>query len=225
MEVNKELIESLNKELEAFPEVRLTSGGIVRDIHRYGSYMKESLEIRPEDMKLSIYYAGFAVLCRDMYEYLPKLPSEDTNLFEEVLSSVIAEDQKISPCAAFPYTDLDFPFKNLLAQLPKGMAASAVQGSPAIKQLGQPRIVHEWTLKPGKRLYDKFSSKFKETICGKDGPYEQFTKGLFGQAQLPTTIATAILTVGFSAATFWYPLAVYITILLLKTGLKTYCES
>jgi len=67
--------------------------------------------------------------------------------------------------------------------------------------------------------------KFKDTICGKDGPYEQFTKGLVGQAALPSSIASSILAAGFSVETVWYPLAVYLSLLLVKTGLKTYCET
>ena len=94
-----------------------------------------------------------------------------------------------------------------------------------MSSLISPAIVHEWTFKPGKRLLVKFGVKFKDTICGADGPYEQFTNGLIGQAALPATIAAKILTVGFSAATFWYPLAVYVSVLLVKAGLKTYCEA
>ena len=63
---------------------------------------------------------------------------------------------------------------------------------------------------------------------GKDGPYEQFCNPdnkLVGQAQLPMTIAGSILTSGFSPATFWYPLAVYVGLLLSKTLLKTYCKT
>ena len=54
--------------------------------------------------------------------------------------------------------------------------------------------------------------------------YVNIEKGLLGQADLPVAIASSILTAGFSAATFWYPLAVYLALLLMKTGLKTYCE-
>jgi hypothetical protein len=227
MEVNEGLLHSLIKEMENFPKDKdiLTSGGIVRDIHRYGSYQEKGLEIKPEDMKLSIYYAGLAVLCRDMYEYLPMLPEEDATLFKEILSSVIAEDQELYSVAAFPYTNPDFPFKDLWSQLPEGMAASAAKGSPTIKQLGHRDIVHEWTLKPGMRLFHKFALKFKKTVCGKNGPYEQFKKGLIGKADMPQAIATAVISAGFSPATFWCPLAVYISILLIKTGLEMYCES
>jgi len=74
------------------------------------------------------------------------------------------------------------------------------------------------------KFRDKFGSKCKETVCGKDGPYEQFNNGLLGQKALPGAIVGAILVSGFTPVTFWVPLSVYISLLLLKVGLKTYCE-
>ena len=53
---------------------------------------------------------------------------------------------------------------------------------------------------------------------------EKFEKDLLGQADLPVTIASCILAAGISVATFWYPLAIYFGLLLVRTGLKTYCE-
>jgi len=84
----------------------------------------------------------------------------------------------------------------------------------------RPEIKHEYTYYPGKEIFEKFSRKFKETICGKDGPYEQFCNGLVGQADLPVTIAASIL----SGGQVWLPIAVYVGLLIVKTGLKTYCE-
>jgi hypothetical protein len=71
---------------------------------------------------------------------------------------------------------------------------------------------------------NKFAKKFKETICGKGGPYEQFKDGLIGQEKLPVVIASSILTAGFTATAFWIPIVVYISLLIIKTGLKVYCE-
>jgi len=87
------------------------------------------------------------------------------------------------------------------------------------------QIVHEWTKFPGMKLFMKFSEKFKEVICGKDGPYEKFNNGLIGQADLPVTIAATILSSGISITTFWIPIIVYVSILIVKTNLKVYCES
>lgn len=87
-----------------------------------------------------------------------------------------------------------------------------------------PGIVHEWATGTGYELFKKFQLKFKEVICGKDGPYEKFCNGLIGQADLPATIVTSILAAGMSVSTFWIPLLVYFALLLVKTTLKVYCE-
>jgi hypothetical protein len=217
-------LESLINETKEFKEVQLPGGEVRQRIFEDGVYREEDLEIWPEDIDLAIYYSGLAVLSRDMHLYLVESPGEDTTSFEEVVSSVMAIDQKLYHKSAFPYTSPDFPLKDALTHIPRGMAESAAKGTPTIRQLGNSVIVHEFTFKVGKRFFDKFKLKFKETICGKGGPYEQFNNNLVGKAALPSTIAGAILVGGFSVATFWYPLAVYIAILLIKAGLKTYCE-
>jgi hypothetical protein len=78
----------------------------------------------------------------------------------------------------------------------------------------------------GKRLFEKFASEFRKVVCcGPDSPYEQLRNGLVSQANLPNTIAASILVAGFSASTFWVPLALYISLLIIKTGLNIYCEA
>lgn len=226
MEIDKKILNSLFKEAEAFPEVHLTSGGIVRHFHKYGSYEEQGLEIKREDEPLFIYYAGLTVLARDLYLNLPKLPSEETKLFNSIVSSVAAEDQKLYPYAAFPYTDQDSPMYNLWQQLPKGMAVAAAAGRPSIKQLGKLDIVHEWTVKPGKRLAQKFGDECKEPICkGKGSPYNKYIeKKLRTQEDLRNDIAITILKTIFSAHPVWWGLAVQITAIIIKTPLRKYCE-
>jgi hypothetical protein len=164
-------------------------------------------------------YAGLSVLARDMYLYLANSSRNDAALFSDIISVVNEEERRMYQEQAFPdYKGLD------IKDIPKQLAYDAAIGRPTLKPLGDRNIVHEWTFKPGKRLFIKFGQKFKDTICGADGPYEQSNRGLIGQADLPKTIAACILITGFSAATFWYPLAVYLGILVVKTGLKTYCE-
>ena len=191
-----------------------------RQIREIGFYEEAGLRFEYGDYVVGQLYAGLAVLARDMHLYLVQHPREDAALFEDVISLVNAEESRLHGGKAFPN------YKGLrVGNLPGQLASAATLGQPTVTPLGERDIVHEWTFKAGKRLFVKFGSKFKETICGKDGPYEQFNKGLLGQAALPATIASTILSTGISPATFWYPLAVYMSILLVKTGLKTYCES
>ncbi len=230
MEVDEELLKRLAEELENFPKGleqlprHFQEGRVVSSVKSQGVFKEFNLEIYQEDLDLAIYYSGLAVLCRDMHLYLLESPREDAADFEEIFSSVVADDKKLYPTYAYPHTEPGSPFRDLLSKQYEGMAVSAAEGLPTVRQLGQTDIVRESNVKPGKRLWDKFKRKLKKVICGKNGPYEQFENGLIGQAALPSTIASAILTAGFSVATFWYPLVVYIAILLIKTGLKTYCE-
>jgi len=217
--INEALMLSLVREVDLLPPA-IPAGLMKRRIDEMGSYEEEGLRFVADDFMVGLHYAGLAVLARDMHRYLAEHPRDDAAFFEQVVSLVHSEDGKRYGGGAFP------DYKGLpVTDLPEGLAAAADAGRLQIALLGDRAIVHEWTFKPGKRLFVKFCSKFKETICGKDGPYEQFTNGLVGQAALPTTIASSVLMAGFSAATFWYPLGVYLSILLVKTGLKTYCEN
>lgn len=218
-EINKEILRSLTKEVNTIIPAAFPVGLMDRRIREAGFFKEGALRIVPEDYAVGQLYAGLAVLARDMYQYLLQNPRDDATLFQEVITLVNSEERRIHGNKAFPaYAGLP------VADLPTQLASAAARGMPTVLPLGNREIVHEWTFKPGKRLFIKFGVKFKETICGKDGPYEQFNNGLLGQATLPRTIAIAILSAGFSPVTFWYPLAVYISILLVKTGLKTYCE-
>jgi hypothetical protein len=222
-EVREGVLQALVEQVEAFP-VTPWSGLSARQIREYGFYLEPDLRLEEKDLLLGQLYAGLAVLARDMHDHLAKHPRDDAEMFRALVQMVNTEDRARYGSGAFPEYD-----GHPVSLLPKGLAAAADSGKPTVTPLADPRIVHEWTSKPGKKLFDRFLQKFgrklKETICGKDGPYEQFNKGLLGQTALPTSIASTILTAGFSAATFWYPLAVYLSILLVKAGLKTYCET
>jgi hypothetical protein len=222
VKISEETLQSLIKEVEAFTPTAPT-GYMRRQIDERGFYEEQGLRFVYDDLLLGQLYAGLAVLARDMHQYLAQHPRKDAALFEGVVSLVHGEESRQYGGSAFPdYGGLP------VEKLPGELASAAAEGRPAVAPLGERDIVHEWTFKPGKRLFvrflQKFGCKFKETICGQDGPYEQFNEGLLGQAALPTTIASTILTAGFSSEAFWYPLAVYLSILLVKTGLKTYCE-
>jgi hypothetical protein len=175
-----------------------------------------------KDRDAKLLAAGLTVLAKDVAEYLAATarPEEGAQLFQELYLAGLNEERQ--------YWEAYGPnlFSTLeKAGLPFGFAQAATEGKADVFLLGDRSIMHEWTTFPGRDLLKEFATKFKETICGKDGPYEKLMNGLIGQADLPITIAGAILAVGFSAATFWYPLAVYVGLLLAKAALKTYCET
>ncbi|MFQ5962382.1 MAG: hypothetical protein ACE5MG_13405 [Candidatus Methylomirabilales bacterium] len=173
-----------------------------------------SVESLDEDLLLS----GLTVLALDLRDYLTENPSKEAVEYEEAAADVFQRE-----FADFPGSSLEKPLRE--TNLPGGFAREAKDGTPDLTPLNDRGIIHEWTLNPGRRLLAKFREKFKEVICGKDGPYQQFNNGLVGQAQLPATIVAAVLASGFSMAAIGIPLAVYLAVLLIRAGLKTYCES
>ena len=224
MDINEKLLQSLLSKAESYEGPRSYIGVSWDHLEKYNAFKEPGFELTEKDKFLTQIYAGLAVLSRDIHQYLSKNPRDDVSLFEDVITAVSIVERQRYNTGAFPYDDPQFLYKTELSQFPSDLAAKAAGGKPTVVPLGDVNLRHEWTVKVGKKLFLKFGEKFKSVICGKDGPYEQFEKGLLKQATLPTTIVSAILTAGFSTATFWYPLAIYITLLLIKTGLKTYCE-
>jgi hypothetical protein len=189
------------------------------DIAAMERELKEIVE-QFKDYDESLLYSGLTILSKDIAEYLASsaYPGEDKRLFLEVYTDALNVERYLSEYGPLVLQSLE------TAQLPRGFARAAAEGRFDLAPLADRSIEHEWLMFPGKELFEKFKVKFKETICGKDGPYEKFVNGLVGQDDLPIKIASAVLMTGFSMATFWFPLAVYFSLLLIKAGLKTYCE-
>lgn len=235
-EINMYLIQSLIEIIGSFPETRWL-GGSTDIIINKGKYEEGKFVFLEEDLPLGLLYAGLAILARDMYLYILKNPRKDAELFKKVVECVNIEETALYVDRAFPYYHKDLFGVNELPDVldvTSGTPSFEVPFGPGcptinIEPLKNPSIIHEWTVKPGKKLFvtflKRFGRNFKETICGKDGVYEEIKTNKLQKDALPTVIVTAIITAGFSPQTFWYPIAVYITLILLKVGLKTYCES
>jgi hypothetical protein len=220
---NLQLLDGLVNDVQKFRPV-FWSGRSIEEIQDCGRYQTEGVCLDTNDLRLGNLYAGLSVLARDMYAYLANYPRDDSAAFQEVVMEVSAVERRLHHGVAFPtYEDqpIDFP--------PTGLADDAASGKPTVKPLGDPKLVHERTVIPGKMLFEtfltKFGIKFKDAICGKNGPYQQLEKRQALLTALPTAIAIDILKHSFSNDTLWYPLAVYIAVLLVRAGLKTYCES
>ena len=168
-------------------------------------------------------YSGLTVVAKDTAEYLAAKGITDDKSFDflENFEAVMKEEKKYWDQNSSPL------FKSLSrAGLPSGFAGAAANGKAELSALTNPEIKHEWTYGPGRKFLEKFAQNFKDGICkGEKSIFHQSEKNLLGQSELPQKIVLWILSSGISAATFWYPLAVYIALLILKAGLKTYCES
>ena len=190
--IDEKLIRSLVKKAESYIGPHAYVGVSWRDLSRYNEYSEPGLILTQQDKELTQLYAGLAVLAWDMKQYLAKSRRKDARLFKEVIASVKIEDRKRYGPGAFPYDSKRFPYTEELAAFPKGLARTADEGRPTVQPLGGNYIRHEWTVKPGKKLFLKFGEKFKIVICCKDGPYEQFENGLLGQVALPSAITASV---------------------------------
>jgi hypothetical protein len=161
-------------------------------------------------------YAGLTVLSKDVLEHLETTRSTDE--LQTPIKEALSREEDY-------WRDYGSPLYESLSMggLPHGFTRQTAE-TLDLSPLHDPSIIHEWTLFPGQDLFNKFKEKFKEVICGEGGPYEKFEEDLVGQDDLPVTIASSILAAGISVATFWYPLAIYFGLLLVRAGLKTYCE-
>lgn len=162
--------------------------------------------------------AGLGVLAKDYATYLKANPRSDADTFERVFRDF--EQEEIAS-----YGGSDYYLPAVQTGIPSGFAEQAALGRIDVSPLNVSSIEHEWTRIPGQRLLRRFGQEFRNVICGSGGPHDQFQKNLLGQASLPTAIASSILTAGFSTAAFWTPLAVYLALLFIKSGLQTYCNT
>lgn len=195
---------------------RLTSSqlpaGEFQDLTRHKDAVLER-----EDRPVIHLYAAAGVVARDLDLFLKTHPNEPRDFFATVIAPTIEEDQ-----LRFPNTTMFG--KEPPQPIPEGFAQSAALGELTLAGLDDPGIIHEWTSKPGKRIYKKFGEKFRDTICGADGPYEQL-EGKIGPVVAPGLIVQSVITSGLSVATFLIPLLVLFAVILVKTGLKTFCEA
>ncbi len=77
----------------------------------------------------------------------------------------------------------------------------------------------------GKTFFQKWKDEIRKAVCGKDGVYEQFVKGVVTKKDVPKLVAIAILTgspvVGGVVVT--QVAAVYLALLVVQTGIGAYC--
>ncbi len=167
--------------------------------------------------------AGLGYLVRDMDEYLSAAQpdyqqSVEAEKFLEVIGEMKDADKK--EAAATSYAE----FKRDESG-PRGMAEEASRGRVDLSPLLTKKVVSKPATSAGRKFFNKFKKKLKVLICDEEnGPYGQLRKGLISQAAVPTTIATTILSSGFSAHTVWYPLTIYVALLVAQAGLDAYCD-
>lgn len=85
-------------------------------------------------------------------------------------------------------------------------------------------FVTDYYVEPGRLFFEDLGKKLKGVICkGSDSPYERFKNGLLEQPDLPAAIVGEVRAKD-DLAIVYIPLLVYFALLVVKIGLKAYCE-
>ncbi|HEX2909652.1 MAG TPA: hypothetical protein VH186_02515 [Chloroflexia bacterium] len=232
---DEKMVTTLAKQVESFVHNENDlgyRGYLFKELREVGYYEELGLSFDRADIPLFQLYAGLATLSRDIHLYLQDHPDENASWFHEIVSEVQQTDQILYHEKAFPYPDETFFITQGQEPLPLGLARAAAEDTLNTQMLEQylanPRIIHEWTVKPGKRLFiafwKKFGAELKEEICKTDGIKDKYEKAR-GQYDVVPVLVTTIITGAISASTLWIPLLVYFALLLVKTGLSLFCES
>ncbi len=213
------LVEEVNDFRPAFP-----AGYMARTLRQEGLYQEAGLTITPQDLPLGQLYAGLAVLARDMHDYLAHNPRPDADLFEQAVAQVSRSDSR--------YGDEAFPhyggrLQPLADTLPRQLAAAAALGHPRLQALGDGAIVHEWTFKPGRKLFgaclDIWGPTIRQALCDDRTLHHKPAGPSATRVQLVHRTAAHILTTLNLEDLFWYPLVVYLSFLLVEKGIAAWC--
>jgi hypothetical protein len=164
-------------------------------------------------------YAGLAIICKDLLSDSNKYSSLKNQDLMTIIEEFFKEEQTESPSS------------ELLTEEPvyrtSGSTGNAIKlgwyNGEISSLLLDNSICHPWTILPGQKLFEKFKLKFKGFICeGPDSPYEKSKKNTEGD--ITTTLVGALLSKCPPVNSFWVPVLAYFAVLLIKTGLKVYCE-
>jgi hypothetical protein len=167
-------------------------------------------------------YAGFAVLAKDMEEYLTQVvvaADDESKAIQETSATfreVVAEVESFKP--------KDLSALRQDSTLPTGFAKQARRGKASVDSLLDSAIDKPWTITLGQEFWHEFANRLKANICGPHGLYAAVKKGQESKVAAPVALITAVLEGSHSYSTLWYPLAVYVGLLIVRTGLDVYCE-
>lgn len=220
--INEEILDVLIEESMSIQPFARPAGSMVRQIEEYGYYEEHGIRFTQDDYRVGQLYSGLAVLSRDMHHYLSQHPRDDAILFTQAVKQVHSLERQNYGLGAFP----DYIGLQGVEALPKDLALAATLGKLSFTPLGSKEIVHEWTFKPGKKVFVQLLQRagppFKRIVCTPDGPLALLNQEL--QKPAIRTIAKAILATCFTVVEFWVPLAVVTAAVLVDLGLRKYCE-
>ena len=189
--------------------------GEVRQQAKIDEYVK-ALEAVPREK----FVAGLAAIVVEIegrrQEYRGKFGKRDLDIYDRVVAPVLAEERR------------DYPSDTLCGRVSEEIPLDDPDKLARWLKRSQ---TDERTLSTGQRLLEKFGRNFKETICGKGGPYELFNKtdlhriaSRISKVIVTSFIGTPFIGTSFALASVWVSFATVLAWAIIKPGLKTYCE-
>jgi hypothetical protein len=141
-----------------------------------------------------------------------KFGKRDLDVYDQVVAPVLAEERREHPA------DTALSHGRGSEKIPWDDPDKLANWLKACSQ------TDERTLSTGQRLFEKLGRKFKDTICGEGGPYELIDE-ISLRDMASHTGKTIIGIIGTSyVLAVWVPLAAVLAWVIVKTGLKMYCE-
>ncbi|QKS28228.1 MAG: hypothetical protein HT579_04330 [Candidatus Accumulibacter similis] len=221
------LVAELVEESGTFPMTRPHGGMLLRRIQQDGFFEENGLVVTAEDALYCQHYAALAILAKGISECLKLNPCDGASNLDELVELVCRKDLPTYGRAAFPeYQGL--PHEMLPPAL-VSLAVEAVSGKPSLRGLGDPDLVHEWTIKPGIRLFKEFLERLRSSpatvkaFCAPGGVADLLRDGKMGESQVIAAVAQSMLLI-LAPGAFWIPIAVVASTILVKRGLSLLCD-
>jgi hypothetical protein len=226
MSDDEALTEKIVKEALDLTTTKGPAGLMVRRIREDGIYEEAGLVVTEEDLRYSQHYAVLAILAKGMNDYLALNPRDDAAEFHTLIELVNRKDKQMYGPGAFPeYRGL--PYEVLPPSL-ASLVAEAASGKPSLHGLDDPDLVHEWTTKPGMRLFKLLVERLRsrseavKRICAPGGIADLLRDGKMGESQVIMAVVQSLLLI-LAPGQFWIPLAVVASTVLVKRGLTQFC--
>ena len=201
------------------PEIRklsrhargMPAGSLRRRITLDGSHEEGGVRFDRHDEAVGQLYAALAVLARD---FALSDVGATSKAFKALIETVSREEHRLYGEGGFPrYGGRIAP---AAAELPQGLARSAASNGFSFDPLLDPAIVHEWTFKPGKRLFERWFATnhgvLKEAICSPQGFAARYKR----ESDLIAAVGGLILTL-FGSDPTWGAIAALLAVLTVRS--------
>jgi len=195
-----------------------------KDLARYNRWESaaQQLTLDERDAEITQLYAALSVLVRASLRRDESAPAD--RWLRNSATAVTTFERRIFGAGAFPYDDEAFPHKSELAALDRAVPAHA--SIPQLFAALQLDVVrHEWTVKPGKRLFVELSGRIstvaRHHLCSDQavlGRIENQNDFLDGSKEV---VLVMLAHYGFEQALL--PTLATLGVILVRRGLREFC--